>query len=91
MNGIIAVGDAASGIVSSMKNLVPNKNYLLLNREVILTTGGRLKNDLPKFLGELKTVIMAICIGAETESRYSSSILSILNGLDLKGRGIFKA
>ena len=84
MNKIIAVGDAASGIVSSMKNLVPNENYLLLKTEAILNAGIRLKNDLLKFLGESKTVIMAVCLGGETGSKYSSGILSILNGLGLK-------
>jgi cell division GTPase FtsZ len=84
MNKVIAVGNAASGIVSSMKNLVPNENYLLLNREVIVTTGGRLKNDLLKFLGESKIVIMAVCLGGEMGSKYLSRILSILNVLGLK-------
>jgi hypothetical protein len=46
MNSIIAVGDAASGIVSLMKNLVPDENYLLLKTEAIINAGIRLKNDL---------------------------------------------
>lgn len=84
MNKIIAVGDAASSILVSMKNGVPPEDYMLLKEPNIDNKGLRSKEDLQKFLGESKEVILIVCLGGKTGSKLSSKIISMLHALDVK-------
>lgn len=84
MNKIVAVGDAASGVVSSVKHVICHEDYMFLKQDNLKNKEHRLKEDLKKFIGTSHEVMLIVCLGGKTGSRFSPKIVSMLNELNVK-------
>ena len=84
MSKIVAVGDAASDVVSSMKYLICDEDYMLLKQDNLKDKEHCLKGDLKKFIGKSNEVMLIVCLGGKTGSHFSPKIVSMLNEFNVK-------